>query len=120
MSALLVMLEFVSAHVAILLGTSFFTRGGQTRHRLRLSTYWISAFAGMTYVWTLTYLLAARTRSRSIGLGISLDPLGYGCGYLHSRERNRGHECPEHHISDVRDESDLRRRPIVEAEGRQR
>jgi hypothetical protein len=120
MSALLPMLEFVTAPVVILLGTSFFTRGMQTRHRLRLSTYWISAFAGMTYVWTLTCLLAARTRSRSIGLGINLDPLGYGRGYLYSRERDRGHDRPEHHTSDVRDESPLRRRPMVEAEGRQR
>jgi hypothetical protein len=120
MSALLAILEFVTAPVAILLGTSFFTHEVQSRHRLRVSSYWISAFAGMTYKRTPTCLLAARTRSRPIGLGISLDPLGYGRGYLYSRERDRDHDRPEHHTGDVRGESGLRSRPRGEAERMQR
>jgi hypothetical protein len=119
LSALLAILEFVTAPVAILLRTSFFTREVQTRHRLRVSSYWISAVPGMTYKRTPTCPLAARTRSRPIGLGISLDPLGYGRGYLYSRERDRDHDRPEHHTGDVRGESRLRSRPRGEAEGRQ-
>ena len=120
MSALLAILEFVTAPVAILLGASFFTREVQTRHRLRVSSYWISAIAGMTYKRTPTCPLAARTRSRPIGLGFSLDPLGYGRGYLFFRERDRDHDRPEHHTSDVRGESSLRSRPRGEAERMQR
>jgi hypothetical protein len=120
MSSLQAIVEFVTAPVAILLGASFFTREVQTRHRLRVSSYWISAFAGMTYRSTLTCPLAARTRSRSIGLGISLVLLGYGHGYLHFREGDRGQDRPKHHTRDVPGESGLSSRPRGEAERMQR
>ena len=120
LSTLQAILAFVTALVAILLGASFFTREVQTRHRLRVSSYWISAVAGMTYRGSPTCPLAARTRSHSMGLAIRLDPLGYGHGYLHLREGDRGHDRPEHHTSDVPYERDLNSRPRVEAERMQR
>jgi hypothetical protein len=120
LSALLAILEFVTAPVAILLRTSFFTREVQTRHRLRVSSYWISAVAGMTYKRTPTCPVAARTRSRLIGSGISLDPLGNGHGYLYLREGEWGHDRPEHHTSDVPGERGLSSRPRGEAERMQR
>jgi hypothetical protein len=48
--------------------------------------------------------------------------LGYGHGYAYSRVGDRGHDCPEHHhhTCDARGESGFRRRPMGEAEGRQR
>jgi hypothetical protein len=119
MSALPAVLEFVTAPVAILLGASFFTREVQTRHRLRVSSYWNSAVAGMTYKRTPTCPVTARTRSRSIGSGISLDPLGNVHGYLYLREGEWGHDRPEHHIRDVPGERGLSSRPRGEAEGGQ-
>ncbi len=119
MSSLQAIVEFVTAPVAILLGASFFTRVVQTRHRLRVSSYWISAVAGMTYKRTPTCPVAAQTRSRSIGFGISLDPLGYRRGYLDFRERDRDHDRPEHHTSDVPGERGFSSRPRGEAERRQ-
>ena len=120
MSALQAILEFVTAPVSILIGASYFSREVQTRHRLRVSSYWISAFAAITYKSTPTCPLAARTRSRSNGLGITLDPLGNGHGYLHFREGDRGHDRPEHHTSDVPSERGLSSRPRGEAERMQR
>jgi hypothetical protein len=123
MSALLAILEFVTAPVAILLGASFSTRVVQTRHRLRVSSYWISAVAGMTQKRTPTCPVAAQTRSRPMGFGISLDPLGYGRSYLYFRERDRERDRdldrPEHHIRDVPGERGFSSRPRGEAEGRQ-
>jgi hypothetical protein len=119
LSMLPAIVEFVTAPVAILLGASFSTRVVQTRHRLRVSSYWISAVAGMTYMRTPTCPVAAQTRSRSIGFGISLDPLGNGHGYLYLREGEWGHERPEHHASDVPGERGFSSRPRGEAEGRQ-
>jgi hypothetical protein len=97
-------------------------RLGGARHCLRVSSYWIRAFAGMTYKWTLTCLLAARTCSTSNGLRTNCVLLGYGHGYPYFRAHDRGHDRPEHHhhTRDARGESALRRRPIGEAEGRQR
>ena len=117
MSTLLTILEFVTAPVAILIGTSFFTLEVQTRHRLRVFSHWISAFAGMTYKRTPTCPVAAQTRS--IGFGISLDPLGYRRGYLYFRGRDRDHDRPELHASDVSGERGFSSRPRGEAEGRQ-
>ena len=118
LSMLPAIVEFVTAPVAILLGASFFTRVVRTRHRLRVSSYWISAVAGMPYKRTPTCPVAAQTRSRSIGFGISLDQLGYGRGYLYFRERDRDHDRPEHHTSDVPGERGFSSRPRGEAEGR--
>jgi len=120
LSTLQARLAFVTAPVTILLGGSFFTREVQTRHRLQVSSYWISAVAGMTYRRTPTCPLAARTRSHSMGLAISLDPLGYGHGYLYFREGDRGHDRPEHHTSDVPGERGPSSRPRGEAERMQR
>ena len=94
-------------------------RLGGVRHCLRVSSYWIPAFAGMTYKWTPTCLLASRTRSRSNGLGINCVLLGYGHGYPYFRAHDRGHYRPEHHhhTRDARGESGLRRRPMGAAEG---
>jgi hypothetical protein len=120
MSALQAILEFVTAPVAILLGASLFTREVQTRHRLRVSSYWISAFAAMKYECTLTCPLAARTRSSSNGLGINRVLLGYGRGNPFLRAHDRGYDRPEHHTRDARGESGLSSRLMGEAEGRQR
>ncbi len=120
MSALQAILEFVTAPVSILLGASFFSLEVQTRHRLRVSSYWISAFAAITYKSTPTCPLAARTRSRSNGLGITLDPLGNGHGYIYLREGEWGHERPEHHTSDVPGERGFSSRPRGEADRMQR
>jgi hypothetical protein len=91
--------------------------GGARRHCLRVSSYWIPAFAGMTYKWTPKCLLASRTRSRSNGLGINCVLLGYRHGYLYFRDHDRGYDRPEHHTRDVGGESGLRRRPMGAAEG---
>jgi hypothetical protein len=122
MSSLPAILEFVTVPVAILLSASFFTCVVQTRHRLRVSSHWISAVVGMIYKRTPTCPVAAQTRSRSIGFDISLDPLGYGRGYLYFRERDRDHDRLEHHhhTRDARGESGLEHRPMGEAEARQR
>ena len=120
LSALQAILEFVTAPVSILLGASYFSREVQTRHRLRVSSYWISAFAAITYKSTPTCPLAARTRSRSNGLGITLDPLGNGHGYIYLRQGEWGHDRPEHHTSDVPGERGLSSRPRGEAERMQR
>ena len=120
MSALQAILEFVTAPVSILIGASYFSREVQTRHRLRVSSYWISAFAAITYKSTPTCPLAARTRSRSNGLGITLDPLGNGHGYIYLRQGEWGHDRPEHHTSDVPSERGLSSRPRGEAERMQR
>jgi len=119
LSMLPAIVEFVEAPVAILLGASFFTRVVQIRHRLRVSSHWISAVGEMTIKRTPRCPVAAQTRSRSIGFGISLDPLGYGRGYLYFRERDRSHDRPEHHIRDVPGERGISSRPRGEAEGRQ-
>jgi hypothetical protein len=46
--------------------------------------------------------------------------LGYGHGYPYFRAYDRSHDRPEHHTRDASSESGLRRRPMGEAEGRQR
>lgn len=48
--------------------------------------------------------------------------LGYGHGHPYFRAHDRGHDRPEHHHDsrDARGESGPRRRPMGEAEGRQR
>ena len=47
--------------------------------------------------------------------------LGYGHGYPYFRAHDRGHDRLEHHhlTRDASSESDLRRHPMGEAEGRQ-
>jgi hypothetical protein len=122
MSALQAILEFVTDPVAILLGASFFAREVQTRHRLRVSSHWISASAAMKYECTPTCPLAARTRSSSNGLGTNRVLLGYGRGNPYFRAHDRGHDRPEHHhqTRDTRGESGLSSPPMGEAEGRQR
>lgn len=119
MSTLLAMLEFVTAPMANLLGASFFTREVQTRHRLRGSSYWISAVAGMTCKRTPMCTLSARMRSHSNGLGSNLVHSDYGHGYPYFRERDRDHDLPEHHIRDVPGERGFSSRPRGEAERRQ-
>jgi hypothetical protein len=95
-------------------------RLGGARHYCPRTSSWIPACEGMTCKRTPACPLAARTRSRSSGLGINLVLLGYGHGYPYFREHDRGYDRPEHHTRDVRGESGLRRRPMGEAEGRQR
>ena len=92
------------------------------RHCLRASSYRIPACEGMMCKRTPACPLAARTRSRSNRLGINRVLLGYGHGNPYFRAHDRGHDRPEHHhhTRDARGESGLRRRPMGEAEGRQR
>ena len=92
-------------------------RLGGARHYCPQTSSWIPACEGMTCKRTLACPLAARTRSRSTGLGINLVLLGYGLGYPHFWEHDRGYDRPEHHTGDVGGESGLRRRPMEEAEG---
>jgi len=92
------------------------------RNCLRASSFWIPAFAGMTYKWTSTCPRAAQTCSRSNGRGINCVLLGHGHGYPYFRAHHRGHDRPEHHhhTRDARGESGLRRCPMGETEGRQK
>ena len=67
----------------------------------------------------VTILLGASFLKREVQIfgGVLL---GYGHGYPYFRAYDRGHDRPEHHTRDASSESGLRRRPMGEAEGRQR
>jgi hypothetical protein len=138
LSMLPAILEFVTAPVTILLGASFLKREVQIfggRLGLRQGAVGSGLAGGYkgegagdkgrtdpTAFGTPTCPLAARMRSRSNGLGINCVFLGYGHRYSYFRAHDRGHDRPEHHhhTRDARRESGLRRRPMGEAEGRQR
>jgi hypothetical protein len=66
----------------------------------------------------VTILLGASFLKREVQIfgGVLL---GYGHGYPYFRVDDRGHDLPEHD-QHTRDASGLKRRPMGEAEGRQR
>jgi hypothetical protein len=69
----------------------------------------------------VTILLGASFLKREVQIfgGVLL---GYGHAYPYFRAHDRGHDSPEHQhqTRDARGESGFRRRPMGEAEGRQR
>jgi hypothetical protein len=138
LSVLPAVVEFVTAPVTILLGASLFTRKVQVFGG-RFGLWEGAVGSGLaggdkgegagdkgrtdpSAFGTPTCPLAARTGSRSNGLRTNCVLLGYGHGYPYFRAHDRGHDRPEHHhhTRDARGESGLRRRPMGEAEGRQR